>query len=402
MDEFREDNETERTGKDSLIARLYRPGPLVALFGAICAALLFLGHHLLTAPAPAPEVISETKPPVVRVQTGDTLQDKVKEVDLAIIEALRDVEIPLNGLGLIDVQLLEHDGATYHRQILKIPPLADKNVFLRRLHERLSARTTGYSVNATLDDETIILVDNVGTHRLLLEETSLFAPRPDGAARPKLAIVIDDIGEDMRVLKGLLALDFPVNMAVWPYATHTRASVELIAQNRSDLLIHFPMEPRGYPRYNPGEDALFTAMTPDEIRQRIAKSVARIPEAIGVNNHMGSRFTADEPGMNAALAAFKRHGLFFLDSLTTPTSVARRAARNSAVPFYERDIFIDNVKDVPLIVRQLGKAQKVARQKGYAIAIGHPYRETLQALQQWHGQRDESVEIVPISRIAPE
>ena len=402
MDEFREENETNGTGKDSLLSRLYRPGPLVLLFGVVCVSLLFLGYVLLQSPAPPPDVIAEKPAPVEVEDLGDTLQDKVKQVDLAIIEALRDVDMPLTGLGLIDVQLLERDGSVFHKQTLKIPPLASKSVFLRHLHERLSARAPSFAVNATLDSEAVILVDNVKTHRLLLEELSLLAPRPKVDNRPKLAIVIDDIGEDMGVLKGLLKLDFPVNMAVWPNATHTRASVELIAQNRQDILIHFPMEPKGFPRYNPGDDALFIKMSEKEIQDRIRMSVVKIPEAIGVNNHMGSSFTANEAGMDAALAAFKRHGLFFLDSLTTSKSIARSVAMKNAIPFYERDVFIDNVKDVPLIIRQLGKAQAVARQQGYAVAIGHPYRETLQALKQFQKDRDVGIDVVPISRISPE
>ena len=136
------------------------------------------------------------------------------------------------------------------------------------------------------------------------------------------------------------------------------------------------MEPKAYPKYNPGDDALFVSMTAEEIKKRVAENVAKIPEAIGVNNHMGSKFTGYAPGMNIALAEFKRHGLFFLDSLTTSKSAARASARKADIQFYERDIFIDNVKDVTAIVHQLKKAEKVALKQGYSIAIGHPYPET--------------------------
>jgi polysaccharide deacetylase 2 family uncharacterized protein YibQ len=224
-------------------------------------------------------------------------------------------------------------------------------------------------------------------------------PRAEG---PRLAIVIDDIGEDMKVLRGLVDLDFPVTLAVWPNASHTRESVKLIQAKGRDLIVHFPMEPMGFPTYDPGEDALFISMSDEAIRKRVAENLARIPEAIGVNNHMGSRFTSDPQGMKTALREFKSRGLFFLDSLTTGKSVGRSAARETSIRFFERDIFIDNVKDVSAITLQLRKAENVALKRGFAIAIGHPYPETLAALKAWHARKNPKVQLLPISFADPE
>lgn len=149
------------------------------------------------------------------------------------------------------------------------------------------------------------------------------------------------------------------------------------------MIVHFPMEPMGYPKVKPGDDALFVDMNAADIKNQIAKNLKIISEAIGVNNHMGSRFTANRPAMKVALEEFKKNGLFFLDSLTSTKSVGRSVAKSVGIPFYERDIFLDNVKDVTAITHQLKKSERVAMKKGYAIAIGHPYKETLMALRQW-------------------
>ena len=209
------------------------------------------------------------------------------------------------------------------------------------------------------------------------------------------------MGENQSLLKGLASLDLPLTFAVWPNASFTRQAVELISHKRRDILVHFPMEPKGYPKVNPGDDALFVSMSDAELLARIKANLAAIPEAIGVNNHMGSRFTAHRPGMTLALAEFKRHGLFFLDSMTSSRSVGESVARSTAIPFYKRDTFLDNVKDVNAIVLQLRKAERVAKINGSAIAIGHPYKATLDALRAWQASRDPSVTVVSLTGLSP-
>lgn len=186
----------------------------------------------------------------------------------------------------------------------------------------------------------------------------------------------------------------------------TRHTHSKISKNHTGKTAGFnhslPDGTQGYPRYNPGEDALFVDMSADAIRKQIAANIAQIPEAIGVNNHMGSRFTGYAAGMKVALEEFNKQGLFFLDSLTTGKSVARQTAANVGISFYERDIFIDNVKDVNAIVHQLKKAENVAMKEGYSIAIGHPYKETVDALEKWSENRNNSIQLIPLSSLKPE
>jgi len=398
---------SEKTGLDSLLAKLYQPGPLIVFFTLAFISLVSLGYFVLTEDTPPPAIVAEAPaasaaPPApeprVYEEASSDMEDKVKQADLAIIETLRAMSLNMNELDLLDVEIRQLDGKGYHYQVLRLPPVTEQNQFHKTLQARLAERVPEAALKASSANELGVTIEGHPTHRLLLETIKLTLPRPEPKG-PKLAIVIDDIGESMKVLKGLVNLNFPVTLAVWPNATYTRPSVELISQKRRDLIIHFPMEPKGYPRYNPGDDALFVSMSAEEIKRQITESVSKIPEAIGVNNHMGSKFTGNTPGMKVALAEFKRHGLFFLDSLTASTSVARPSAKQAGIPFYERDIFIDNVKDVNAIIHQLKKAESVTLKQGNAIAIGHPYKETLAALKQWNNGRNQSIELIPLSQM---
>ncbi|MBI9078195.1 MAG: divergent polysaccharide deacetylase family protein [Pseudodesulfovibrio sp.] len=406
-DHSSEETHQEKTGLDSLLTRLYRPGPLVFLFSIVFIGLVTLGYHLLTEETPPPSVLIpssksksvELSSRVYEEETVSDMEDRVKQADLAIIETMRDTKLKMSELDLVDVELRRFNGRGYHFQVLQIPSVIDRNLFLRILSSKLHKRVPEASLLDNGTYEAAIAINEIRTHRLLLESVPMRLPRPESKG-PKLVIVIDDIGENHKVLKGLVDLNIPLTFAVWPHATNTRASVELISQKRHDLIIHFPMEPKGYPKVKPGDDALFVSMTAVEIRKQIAENLGRIPEAIGVNNHMGSQFTAYEAGMDIAMAEFKRHGLFFLDSLTSGESVGRKVAEKTGIPFHERDTFLDNVKDVSAIVHQLKKTERVAIRQGHAIAIGHPYPETLAALKQWSNNRDKTIIILPISKLS--
>ena len=413
MDERVPDNNDKKTGFDGFLKRIYRPGPLICLFTLAFLALAGLGWMALNAKTPPPQVIApvaqesktepepDTSPDKVYEEATSDMEDQVKQADLALIETMRDLDLKMHDLDLVDVELRRFEERGYHYQVLQFPKVKDRNRFLVTLRKRLYERLPDAVLLDNGDTEAAIEINGVRTHRLLLEATPQIIALPE-AKGPKLVVVIDDVGENYGVLKGLAGLDLPLTFAVWPHASHTRECVELISQTHHDLLVHFPMEPMGYPKVKPGDDALFVSMSDGQIRQRIEENLNRIPEAIGVNNHMGSRFTADGPGMAVALTEFKRHGLFFLDSLTSGKSVGRNTAKNVGIPFYERDTFLDNVKDVNAILLQLRKTERVAQRQGRAIAIGHPYRQTLAALRQWQDIRDTSIQVIPLSKLSSE
>jgi polysaccharide deacetylase 2 family uncharacterized protein YibQ len=159
------------------------------------------------------------------------------------------------------------------------------------------------------------------------------------------------------------------------------------------------MEPSG--DADPGPDALLTRLSAEAIRERLGAALDRVPGAIGLNNHMGSLFTADASAMAAVLDEVEARGLMILDSVTTPHSVTTDLATALGVPSGSRDVFLDNERDPEAIERQLAEVERIARASGLAVAIGHPYDETLEVLARWVPRaRAAGLVFVPISAAA--
>ena len=162
--------------------------------------------------------------------------------------------------------------------------------------------------------------------------------------------------------------------------------------------MHLPMEPQEYPSINPGPGALLTTMTPDALIDQLRKDLTAVPGAVGANNHMGSRLTAQSSQMNQVLGELKRQNLFFVDSLTTGDSVAREAAQLFQVPFGQRHVFLDHRPDRQFIEKQLMVLQEIAERHGFAIGIGHPYEITWQVLREALPHLKKRVHLIPASQ----
>ncbi len=217
---------------------------------------------------------------------------------------------------------------------------------------------------------------------------------------PRVAIIVDDIGGDLAPLKTLIDLDVPITFSVLPDLSHSAQAVRMITDHHRDLMLHLPMEPLDYPKHQPGEEALFVRMGEKEIRERVRKLLDQYPEIIGVNNHMGSRFTQDRDRMGVVLEEIERRNLFFVDSLTSGDSVAYREAKRLGVPTAKRNIFLDHVVRSDAVEKQIGRLIELAKKKGYAIAICHPHPVTLEALHNALGRfRAAGIEIVPVSEL---
>jgi polysaccharide deacetylase 2 family uncharacterized protein YibQ len=177
-------------------------------------------------------------------------------------------------------------------------------------------------------------------------------------------------------------LPAPVTIAYMTYADNLP---KLTAQARArghELMLHFPMEPLDH-AVDSGPNALLTGLDEAELRRRLSWGLDRFEGYVGVNNHMGSRFTSWEPGMALVMAELRRRGLLFVDSRTIASSVAARAAERYAVPHADRDVFLDNEQESGAVHEQLARLEEVARQRGTAIGIGHPHDGTLAALAEW-------------------
>ncbi|MEM9291392.1 MAG: divergent polysaccharide deacetylase family protein [Acidobacteriota bacterium] len=199
---------------------------------------------------------------------------------------------------------------------------------------------------------------------------------PGGGAR--VALVIDDLGRSTADIETLARLGVPLSYAVLPFESHTPQVVAALQRRRSEILLHIPMEPAG--DANPGPGALTRGMSEVEVRAAMRRALAAVQGAEGVNNHMGSGFTTDLRGMTAVLEEVRSSDLFFLDSRTSPRSVGYEQALALGIPAAERQVFLDGDADPQAIRLQFRRLLDMARQRGAAIAIGHPYPSTLEVL----------------------
>jgi polysaccharide deacetylase 2 family uncharacterized protein YibQ len=195
-----------------------------------------------------------------------------------------------------------------------------------------------------------------------------------------VAIVIDDLGRSVEVIDVLRALGVPITYAVLPYETKTAAVVARLAELGEEVLCHLPMEPQS--SENPGPGALTEGMSRDELREATRNALAAVPAAVGVNNHMGSALSADHEAMTAVIGVVRRRNLFFLDSRTSAASVGYAVAREAGIPAAERKVFLDRDRDPAAIRGELRRLLELANKGEPAIAIGHPYPETIAVLQE--------------------
>ena len=199
--------------------------------------------------------------------------------------------------------------------------------------------------------------------------------------QPMLALVIDDLGPSVSLTRRAMRLPRPVTLAFLPYASDLD---DLTAAGRAqghEIYLHLPMEPIG--NADPGPNAIQVGLDPAEFQRRLSWAFDRVPLAAGVNNHMGSRATSDPASMLKVLQEARRRGLSFVDSRTSPLSVGDGLAEQLGVPHAARDVFLDNVPTMGAVLRQLAEAEHLARRRGQALAIGHPYSATLAALEAW-------------------
>lgn len=200
--------------------------------------------------------------------------------------------------------------------------------------------------------------------------------------RAEVALVLDDMGHDPRSVRRVAALPVPLTAAFLPYVPDAAERVAIVRAAGKEIFLHMPMEPQS-DAVDPGPMVLRVGLDAGAIRELLDRALARVPGSVGINNHMGSRFTREPEGMAAVVAWAAAHGLVFLDSRTTADSVGARLASAYGVPFAERHVFLDNVDDPAAIRRQLELAVRRARRHGHAVAIGHPRPTTLAVLERW-------------------
>ena len=224
------------------------------------------------------------------------------------------------------------------------------------------------------------------------------AATPNGN-KPLIAIVIDDMGVDRKRSAIAIGLKAPLTLSFLTYAKDLKVQTERARIKGHELLLHVSMEPSSS-KVDPGPNALLTHLSEKELRRRLKWGFGRFSTYVGLNNHMGSKFTSDSKAMRIVIEETKRRGLLFLDSRTSGKSVGAKLARELGVPVVERNIFLDHENNIKAVNDQLAQVEKMALRTGAVIAIGHPRDATMKALQVWlKGIEAKGFQLVPLTAI---
>lgn len=198
--------------------------------------------------------------------------------------------------------------------------------------------------------------------------------------QPTIAIIIDDMGNHWRQAERLIDLPYPMTLAFLPHRKHTPALARKAFRNNKEIMLHAPMENTLGLALGPG--ALTATMTEDEIKESLRESLRSIPYVQGVNNHMGSLLTQQPKQMSWVMEELFRYPLYFVDSRTIADSVAARVSQSHKIPTLTRDVFLDHVQEREAVHAQFRLLIQRAREKGFAIAIGHPHEVTVSYLEE--------------------
>ncbi|WP_369601338.1 divergent polysaccharide deacetylase family protein [Hahella sp. SMD15-11] len=199
------------------------------------------------------------------------------------------------------------------------------------------------------------------------------------APPPTIAIIIDDLGNQGALGERLLRIPVPMTLAYLPYRPFTERQARMAPKYGKEVMLHIPMEnTKGLPL---GAGAITLGMSPWAVMQTLRDALRVIPNVEGVNNHMGSAYTADRKHMDWIMTELRQYPLYFVDSRTTAETEAYSAAQAAGIPALSRDVFLDNEVNTASIDAQFRRLLEIARKTGHAIAIGHPHPETVAYLE---------------------
>jgi polysaccharide deacetylase 2 family uncharacterized protein YibQ len=239
--------------------------------------------------------------------------------------------------------------------------------FLQRLAASVSKRATS--------EASMLPRSNPAAKVATAAKPAATAPRKPG----RIVLILDDVGFDHQRVAEAMRIDPNLNFAVIPNGVKAGETAKTLNARGFEILCHMPMEPDGFPKISPGDGAILISMTDGEIRKAAMRNFAAVPFAIGMNNHMGSRATADSRVMRNVLTALPK-GTYFIDSRTTSKSIAGTMARELDIRTASRSVFLDDVQSESAIRRQLAELAEEASVRGVAVGIGHIYPVTVKVL----------------------
>lgn len=351
------------------------------------AVLIFGGFIYLTREKPlSPEDFSK----------------KVYLINQIIRSHLDEIAIPKKDILRHRSFLKKEGGLTWEQSLLEIQVLPSLSFSL--IEENLRRGLSGLdnvSVQSSQVTESLHLevkIQDRVTHQLTFIPSA--PPTLNTALRPRIAIVIDDLGEENKVFQELLRWDLPLTFSILPFTHHAKAIALEAHQKGREIILHLPMEPHGYPKIRPGEGALLYEMDEERLLRQLSKDIDAIPYVKGASNHMGSRLMEDPAKMRIILSELKRRGIFFLDSRTTPRTVGLQTARSLGLRMAERTLFLDHSLDERDIKQKLEQLAQLSLTTGKAIGIGHPHPSTIKCLREMVPKmKEKGIDIVPLSSV---
>ena len=224
----------------------------------------------------------------------------------------------------------------------------------------------------------------------------------DSYNKPKISIVIDDLGDNSIIARQLLSLPAKMTAAILPRTPHAKRIARFASAKGHEVIMHLPMEATSRPDLL-GPGALLASMPKADLQQTLSQNADSVPHLVGFNNHMGSLLTQDNEKMGWVMEVAKQQGWYFLDSKTSQSSVAQDVALQSGLPTIGRDVFLDHHRDplqLPQILnKQLNQAKRIAHRRGQVVIICHPYRETLDFLGDQFPKLNAEFELVTLSQL---
>jgi polysaccharide deacetylase 2 family uncharacterized protein YibQ len=257
-------------------------------------------------------------------------------------------------------------------------PFAVCNLELTRLARRMGGEVLEARENREGNRLSMLVgMEGQGTNLLTLRAN----PDLDRSAG-RVAIIVDDFGyQDGALIEAFCALKQRVTMSIFPGFEKTRWIAEQAAKGGHGVMVHMPMEPIDYPNRDPGDNAIFSDYSSERIRALTREALASVPHARGLNNHMGSRVTQNREAIGPVLKEVARYGFFFVDSVTTPRSVAYAMAQELGMPSGRNGQFLDRKESQPAVEKALESLAMRARREGTVIGIGHAKAATLAAFK---------------------
>ncbi len=215
-----------------------------------------------------------------------------------------------------------------------------------------------------------------------LQEEKIASTTSTHENRHLLALIIDDVGYDLKALRRVLALPYTLTVSILPDAPHAKEAAQMAYQHGVQVMLHMPMQTTN-PKYQNKMEHFYlhTKMRKDEFRKVFEDALAKVPHAVGINNHMGSALTEDQQSMLWLMELCQEHDLFFIDSRTSSSSVAAKVAKASGIAWNERDIFLDHSVEATALQHAWQSAITCVEKNDHCIMLAHPHQETLDFLE---------------------